>query len=235
MARTYTKLAGTVAMVAALALALPAAAQEGLNGEEDESWLDTGPVFVVEIGPSAGCTPWESVVADGGYFLPGAAAARTPDGTEGADFIQGGKGDDFVSTLAGNDTVLGSGGADTVISEGGADLLFGNDGDDGLFGGEDADTLVGGKGDDMLSAGAGADLFVVGEGLDTVIDFDGAEGQRIAIPASAAEGFTCAADFAAAKMTLGEDGVKVDLGVGASVLLPEPKNISDAVFVLIAE
>lgn len=236
MARTYktlAKLAGTVAVVAALVL--PAHAQEGLNGEEDESWLDTGVVWAPKIAPSVGCMPWESVVADGGYFLPGAAAARSEVGTENADFIQGSDGDGFISSYAGNDTVMGGEGDDVVISDSGDDLLFGGKGKDALFAGEGRDTLVAGAGDDELSAGVGSDLFVVGEGVDTILDFDAFEGQRIALPASAVEGYTCAADFVAAKMTIEERGIRLDLGNGNAVFLAEPPLFQDSAFVLIAE
>ena len=231
--KTLTQLVGTVAMVAALSL--PAYAQEGLNGEEDESWLDTGVVWAPKIVPSVGCNPWETVVANGGYFLPGAAAARSEVGTDNADFIQGGDGDDFLSTGGGNDTVMGGDGGDLVISETGDDLLFGGNGKDALFAAEGDDTLVAGAGDDELSAGIGADLFVVGEGVDTILDFDSFEGQKIALPASAVVGFECAADFIAARMTVEERGIRVDLGNGNAVVLMEPPLFQDSVFVLIAE
>jgi Ca2+-binding RTX toxin-like protein len=222
-------------MVAALALALPAAAQEGLNGEEDESWLETGPAPVVEIGATVGCKPWKYVVADGGAFLPGAETHRSGSGTAQADFIEGGNGADAVSSLGGNDTVVGGDGPDTLMTEGGADLLFGGNGDDALFAGEGDDTLVAGPGDDVLSAGTGADLFVVGEGQDTILDFDGSQGQRIALPGSAVGGLSCTKDFVEQKVQITAEGVRVDLGAAGSVLLPEPRNLDGSSFVLIAK
>jgi hypothetical protein len=71
-----------------------------------------------------------------------------------------------------NDIINGRGGQDQLAGMSGDDILRGGDGDDLLQGNGGRNRLVGGK---------GADTFVVGEGLTKIVDFNSAEGDRIAL------------------------------------------------------
>ena len=77
----------------------------------------------------------------------------------------------------GNDTLKGADGNDVVSGGAGADVLDGGAGDDWLAGGAGADTLTGGP---------GADRFVIGtleHGGDTILDFSGAQGDKLDVRA----------------------------------------------------
>jgi Ca2+-binding RTX toxin-like protein len=178
------------------------------------------------------CAPWVVVEIHAKDFFKEVEEVRRSKGTAEADFIQAGNKDDRVATFEGNDTVLAGDGMDTVMTDGGSDLLFGAGFNDALFSGDDADTLIGGPGNDTLSGGSGADLFVVGEGLDTIVDFDAKEGDRIALPSSLSLGTLCPVEFAALRMTVGPDGVRVDLGSSGAVLLPQSRQIKGGALVL---
>ncbi|WP_376095186.1 calcium-binding protein [Roseomonas sp. CCTCC AB2023176] len=92
----------------------------------------------------------------------------------------------------------GGGWADTATGGAGRNRLAGDDGDDVLLGGAERDDLFGGAADDVLTGGAGRDFLTGGDGADhfvftaedgpsadrdTVLDFDGAEGDRIDLTA----------------------------------------------------
>ena len=72
-------------------------------------------------------------------------------------------------------------GAVTQIGTLGDDTLTGTAANDVIFAGVGNDTLDGGGGTDRLSGGAGADTFTLRnlDGTTTIIDFDGAEGDRL--------------------------------------------------------
>jgi len=95
----------------------------------------------------------------------------------------------FLNDL--NNVVRGfDGSADVINGQGGNDTLYGLEGNDLLRGGTGNDFLYGDAGDDRLVGGLGADQFVfrTGEafeasdlGVDTIVDFNGAEGDKIAL------------------------------------------------------
>ena len=190
--------------------------------------------LAVPTGAQA-CVPWVVAEIYAKDFFKDVEAVRRSKGTAEVDFVQAGSKDDWIPTFEGNDTVLAGGGSDTVMTDGGSDLLFGAGDNDALFAGDDADTLIGGPGNDTLSGGPGADLFVVGDGLDTIVDFNAKEGDRIALPFSVSAGTLCAAEFAARWMAVGPDGVRVDLGSGGAVLVPESRQIDSGALVLSKE
>jgi VCBS repeat-containing protein len=72
-------------------------------------------------------------------------------------------------------------GAVTKIGTVGDDSMSGTTANDVIFAGTGNDTLDSGGGNDRLSGGAGADTFTLRnlDGTATVIDFDGAEGDRL--------------------------------------------------------
>ncbi|MGE0717617.1 MAG: hypothetical protein AB7P02_19375 [Alphaproteobacteria bacterium] len=114
---------------------------------------------------------------------PGAADAFT--GGTSADTIFGMDGDDTLAGAAGTDGLSGGHGADTIHGGAGDDLVHGGRDGDALHGDRGADTLSGDRGDDSLWGGEGADvfLFAADGGHDLVLDFDPAEGDRIAVAA----------------------------------------------------
>jgi len=107
------------------------------------------------------------------------------------DTLEGNAGNDYLAGGLGNDWLYGGDGIDILFGEAGADNLFGGDGNDYVDGGEGGDYLVGGAGNDMLlgglgadalAGGVGADYFAFGspgEGSDLILDFSGAEGDKI--------------------------------------------------------
>jgi Ca2+-binding RTX toxin-like protein len=105
-------------------------------------------------------------------------------GEEGADTVRGGKDNDTIFGGEGDDPhVNGNLGDDLVYGDEGADTVFGGQGNDTLDGGVGNDLLSGDLGNDNLTGGAGADIFVLrlGGGSDTVLDFNGAQGDRIGL------------------------------------------------------
>lgn len=79
-----------------------------------------------------------------------------------------------VAALGDSPLQFGTGEGETLSSSG-SERLLGLGGDD---------RLVTGAGDDGFTGGSGADTFVVGRGVDRITDFNPAEGDTIAIPAS---------------------------------------------------
>ena len=111
----------------------------------------------------------------------------------------------YTIGTAGDDAITGNlvwayGGDDVLTGTVGNDILVGGDGIDTLDGGAGADTLIGGIGGDRLTGGAGSDVFALGEfgdstlpllvdgivtgGFDTIVDFDAAEGDQVALAGS---------------------------------------------------
>ncbi len=83
----------------------------------------------------------------------------------------------------------GGGGDDRLKGSKANDLLIGGGGDDRLVGRAGNDVLIGGPGSDRMSGGPGADAFVWragdlrGRPLDVITDFNGQQGDRLAITA----------------------------------------------------
>jgi serralysin len=102
-------------------------------------------------------------------------------GGEGGDWVVGGQNSDLLYGEAGLDIVHGSMGADSLYGGADADQLRGGQDNDTLSGEAGADWLSGDRGADTISGGAGADTFhfFAGAGLDRVLDFNGAEGDRV--------------------------------------------------------
>ncbi|WP_293400633.1 hypothetical protein [Phenylobacterium sp.] len=138
---------------------------------------------------------------DGDDSLMGGDGFDDMHGNKGADTLFGGQGDDWVLGGQHDDLLYGQAGNDLVYGNMGRDLLEGGDGADTMLGGQDDDTLVGGsgadflsgdRGDDTIRGGAGADTFhsFAGAGIDRVLDFNRAEGDRVAIGGGAAYAVT---------------------------------------------
>jgi Ca2+-binding RTX toxin-like protein len=121
------------------------------------------------------------------------------------DLIIGARGDAPNGGYSGASFVVFGGdfsGAATQVGTVGDDTLTGTAANDVIFAGTGADTLDGGGGTDRLSGGAGADTFVARnlDGTTTVIDFDGAEGDKLDLTA-----FNLT-DFAAFQALLSPEG-----------------------------
>ncbi|MGF9764674.1 calcium-binding protein [Microvirga sp. 0TCS3.31] len=129
-------------------------------------------------------------------------------------------GDSYVSIegLQGSgfgDMLQGNGAGNLLNGQGGNDELRGEGGHDWIVGGAGHDTLIGGEGADWLEGQAGADVFRFEAGLgqvDQVADFNGAEGDRIALstnlfrafaPVVVEEGYTLNATLKAAAFVIG--------------------------------
>src|SRR5918993_761479 len=99
------------------------------------------------------------------------------------------QGDTYISIegLQGSghsDMLQGNGAGNLLCGHGGNDELRGEGGHDWIVGGAGHDVLIGGEGADWLEGNAGADVFrfEAGSGqVDQVADFNGAEGDRIAL------------------------------------------------------
>ncbi|MGD1807107.1 calcium-binding protein [Dapis sp. BLCC M126] len=87
---------------------------------------------------------------------------------EGDDEANGNNERDFIIGGAGNDTLRGGKDRDLIAGGQGNDVLFGDRGADGVIGNEGADTFV---------------LFAddTGDGPDILLDFNAAEGDRLAL------------------------------------------------------
>ncbi len=127
---------------------------------------------------------------EGANVLQGNAGNDTLVTSGGADTIFGGQGDDVIvsgvgSTFEAGDVVNGNKGNDSISGGGGADILLGGQGNDVILGGGGNDLISGDKGDDTLTGGAGADSFFASSdgGDDRVLDFNGAEGDRVHVQA----------------------------------------------------
>ncbi|MGB5135658.1 MAG: SGNH/GDSL hydrolase family protein [Prochlorococcaceae cyanobacterium] len=83
----------------------------------------------------------------------------------------------------------GGGGNDRLGGSTGNDLLIGGGGDDRLVGKAGNDVLIGGQGSDRMGGGPGADAFIWRSGdlggppVDVIEDFNGQQGDRLAIKA----------------------------------------------------
>jgi Ca2+-binding RTX toxin-like protein len=139
---------------------------------------------------------------DGDDTLAGHGGANVLQGNQGndslsaeggADTIYGGQGNDVIVSGAGigveaGDLVNGNKGDDSITGSAGADTLLGGQGNDSIQGGGGADWISGDRGDDTLSGGAGGDTFFIASNGDDdrVLDFNGAEGDRVRVEAGVA-------------------------------------------------
>jgi len=154
----------------------------GGTGDDLYSVYETGDVIVELAGEG-----YDEVAARANYVLSDhvekltlTGPAREGTGNALANLIVGSAGADTLRGMAGNDSLQG--GAGTA--------------NDTLEGGAGADTLTGGLGRDTLTGGSGADRFVFRDGdsgntaalADRILDFDGAEGDRIVLNAMDANG-----------------------------------------------
>ncbi|MBP0000200.1 MAG: hypothetical protein J7641_14580 [Cyanobacteria bacterium SID2] len=130
-------------------------------------------------------------------ILTGNAGLDVLSGDDGNDLIAAGRDDDVVNGGAGDDFLAGNIGADVLVGDDGNDFLFGGQDDDILVGGAGNDTLTGDFGINVLRGDGGADVFLVrtdvalndpnrlptsGQFLtDAIVDFNGAEGDKIAL------------------------------------------------------
>ena len=188
----------------------------------------------------------------GADILTGDALANLFRGGGGADVLDGGGGIDAADyrdklsavsvTLRGaGDAVVKVGGAaeDTlrniegIYGGNGSDALAGDALDNQFYGGLGNDLLRGAGGADLLNGGAGADRFIfvaVGDSTlaayDRIVDFNGAEGDRIdlsymdAIAGGADDAFTLTNAFTAAGQ------IRV-IGVGANLWRVEAEVTGD--------
>jgi len=185
---------------------------------------------------------------DGNDTVTGAAGDDEVNGNTGDDSVRGGGGRDFARGGQGNDTVLGDLGDDWHVNGNiGDDLVYGGLGNDTVYGGQGNDTLIGDDadgsgqggndflsgdlgddllfgdfGNDTLAGGAGADrfFFFSAEGDDVILDFSGAEGDRIQIEAGInGTGVDTFAEVQARISADGQGGSVIDLGAGNSVIV----------------
>ena len=123
-------------------------------------------------------------VSENDYAGVSVSSAGDVNGDGFDDLIVGAPQDDPNGSYSGASFVVFGGnfsGAVTKIGTVGDNTLTGSEANDVIFAGVGNDTLDGGGGTDRLSGGAGADIFTLRnlDGTTTVIDFDGAEGDRL--------------------------------------------------------
>ena len=162
---------------------------------DDPNGSSSGASFVV-FGKTDGTKVELSDVeaGTGGFVINGVSAfdqsgisvssAGDVNGDGFDDLIVGAFGDSPNGSSSGASFVVFGGNfswAVTQIGTLGDDTLTGTAANDVIFAGVGNDTLDGGGGTDRLSGGAGADTFTLRnlDGTTTIIDFDGAEGDRL--------------------------------------------------------
>jgi ELWxxDGT repeat protein len=154
-------------------------------GGADTYYVDhPGDLIIETAAPQAGIDTiraWVSYAlpANVEYLMLCGAAASDGRGNGLANRLYGGSAANRLSGEAGDDDIRGANGNDTLIGGDGADSLSGQLADD---------LLIGAAGNDCLSGGAGADRFrfedASGGGVDLILDFNGAEGDRIELAAA---------------------------------------------------
>ncbi len=127
-------------------------------------------------------------------FIIGNGGNDTISGEAGNDIIRGDLDDDMIDGGQGDDLLQGNLGNDIVNGGLGNDWLRGGQGNDNLQGDEGNDVLIGDLGTDQLTGGEGSDTFLLrvdeSAGVQTIavadqiLDFDGAQGDRIGIVGS---------------------------------------------------
>jgi hypothetical protein len=123
--------------------------------------------------------------------------------------IDGGPGADRLLGTPAGEVINGLGGNDTINGREGDDVLRGGRGNDRVSGGKGQDWVSGDLGDDTLTGGQGADIFhfAPGYGNDLVTDFSIADGDRVALPPTAAytlrqEGADTVLELSSGRLTL---------------------------------
>ncbi|MBX9930997.1 MAG: hypothetical protein K2Y56_05600 [Methylobacterium sp.] len=131
---------------------------------------------VIDIGST-------STAQQGNHTVHGGTGNDTIQLGSGNDTVYAGYDDDSVEGGLGNDLIYGGQGNDYLVGD---SLVFVAGGNDRIFGGTGNDTIIGLRGADEMTGGAGNDTFVYYNRLestltarDEVLDFNGAEGDRI--------------------------------------------------------
>jgi serralysin len=166
---------------------------------------------------------------DGNDSLVGGDQFDDINGNAGADTVSTGAGDDYSVGGKDNDLLFGDAGGDVVWGNLGNDTCAGGDGNDQVRGGQGDDSVAGGAGDDFVSGdrgadtiagGLGADLFHGSQdaGLDRVLDFSGAEGDRVLLDPGTA--YTLAQVGADTVIDMGGGNQMILVGVQLSSLAP---------------
>ncbi|MGL5082471.1 MAG: calcium-binding protein [Microcoleaceae cyanobacterium] len=138
---------------------------------------------------------------EGDDLVIGSSASDTIIGNQGNDTLQGlgsadrvlgGQDFDSIGGDEGNDTLNGNKGPDFVNGGTGDDLIRGGQDPDLLIGNEGSDSIFGDRGTDFLTGNGRSDLFALsfissepdpfGLEADAILDFQGAEGDRIGLP-----------------------------------------------------
>ncbi|MCF2871860.1 VCBS domain-containing protein, partial [Octadecabacter sp. G9-8] len=203
---------------------------------DDPNGGSSGASFVI-FGKSDGTTVALSDIESGigGFVINGVSegdfsglsvsGAGDVNGDGFDDLIVGAQGDDPNGSDSGASFVIFGGdfsGAATQIGTTGDDAMTGTAADDVIFAGTGDDTIDGGGGTDRISGGQGADIMTFRnlDGSTTVIDFDGAEGDRLDVSDF---GFTDFAEFSAVVSADGPGGhdTRIDLDGDTVVILTD--------------
>ncbi len=172
-------------------------------------------------------------------------------GGNGDDTLRGGNHYDELFGENGNDSLQGDGGSDYLVGGNGRDTLNGGSGSDQLYGDSSNDRLIGGTGTDYLNGGAGFDqlfggagnddmiggshgdrfVFTANAGRDLVRDFDGGEGDVLAISRALVGGNAAITDTALVSTYATDIGsaVRLNFTDGSSVTLLDVGSVSDLI------
>lgn len=150
--------------------------------------------------------------------INGNAGNDTCYGGDGNDWVVGGKDNDILYGENGDDIVYGNLGDDTCLSGAGNDLIRGGQGNDSLSSSSGNDWLSGDRGDDTIYGGSGADTFhSFGDaGIDRVVDFNRAEGDKIALDVGTT--YTIAQVGGDTVISMGGGGQLILVGVQSTTL-----------------
>jgi Ca2+-binding RTX toxin-like protein len=150
-----------------------AGGRDSINHEgKAEATIDLRPATLKfeEVG-GGGFVSWVKGIF-GGFTIANGVVIEDARGGGGADAITGN---------AAANVLRGNNGRDSLTGLAGNDRLLGGARHDTLTGGSGDDTLDGGADNDILTGGRGADAFVFARGhdRDRVMDFNGADGDRL--------------------------------------------------------
>jgi hypothetical protein len=106
----------------------------------------------------------------GGCGSPRAFPAKSLQGHEGDDTIDGTEHPDLLGGGGGDDSLSGEGLGDCLSGQRGADEIKGEEGPDHILGQRGADELKGGPGRDWIRGGEGKDTIRGGKGNDNILD-----------------------------------------------------------------
>jgi len=127
----------------------------------------------------------------------GTASAKTIDGDNGGEVLNGTPRVDTISAYGGADLARGYGSADLIYGGNeagwgdalyggsGGDRIYGQDGKDALYGEGGSDALYGGSGGDLVAGGKGGDVLDGGPGADEI---DARDGQKDTVVVRSGEG-----------------------------------------------